>query len=125
MDETFTFWYLATPYTNYINGWWAAHIMACRLTALLIRVGIPVYSPIAHTHPIADIGLLDRSDHEMWMKIDEPMVRCASGLIVSTMESWEESKGITHEIAQFLAQGKPVIYWDPATSIPDELLLFL
>lgn len=98
MDETFTFWYLATPYTNYVGGWWAAHIMACRLTALLIRAGIPV---------------------------DEPMVRCASGLIVSTMESWEESKGIAHEIAQFLAQGKPVIYWDPATSIPDELLLFL
>lgn len=45
--------YLATPYSKYPRGIEAAFVDASRLAACLVRLGISVYSPIAHTHPIA------------------------------------------------------------------------
>lgn len=116
--KPFTYWYVATPYTRFPAGLQAAHIMACRVTSDLIKHAIPAYSPIAHTHPIAEYGQMDKVDHNLWVAVDKPLLECASGLFVVKAESWEESKGVAHEIAEFEAAGKPVIYWDPATWLP-------
>ena len=45
------FWYLASPYSKYPEGTQAAFEMACWQAGLLIRAGVPVFSPIAHSHP--------------------------------------------------------------------------
>lgn len=54
-----SYWYLASPYSKYPAGIEAAFQDICKQTALLIRHKIPVYSPIAHTHPVAIHGEID------------------------------------------------------------------
>jgi len=112
-----SFWYLATPYSKYPDGLQAAWDMACCAAADLIRAGIKVYSPIAHTHPIALAGKMDPLDHNIWLPADQPMMDAACGLIVYRAASWEISKGIAHEISAFERAGKPVIYLDPGKSL--------
>lgn len=107
------YWYLATPYSKFPAGLDAAHACACKATAKLIAAGVPVYSPIAHTHPVAVHGGMDPLDHKIWMPADKPMMVAAHGLIVLMMATWDDSYGISVEIKEFTAAGKPIIYLDP------------
>lgn len=107
------FWYIGTPYSKYPFGIDSAFIAACRITAKLIAAGVPAYSPISHTHPVALHGKMDPLDHSIWMPADAPMMRAAHGLIVVTLPTWEISYGISLEIEAFKAAGKPVLYLDP------------
>lgn len=111
-----SFFYLATPYSKYPGGLEAAFIEACRATAKLIREGRRVYSPIAHTHPVAIHGGIDPYDHGIWLPADAPFMDTAEGLIVVKMKGWEESYGISEEIKAFELAGKPIEYmeWDDA-----------
>lgn len=118
---TNTFWYLATPYSKYPAGIEEAFRLACRATADLIRAGIRVYSPIAHTHPVAIHGGIDPYDHKIWLPADEPFMAAAGGLIVLKAESWEQSYGIGEEIKAFARVGKPIIYMEPGI-VPVEMV---
>ena len=100
--------YLGTPYTRYAAGIEAAFQDAAALAARLLLSGIHVYSPIAHTHPLAMYGLLDPLDHSIWLPFDELMMRRCDTLIVAHMEGWQESKGIAHEVDYFWRAGKPI-----------------
>lgn len=108
------FWYVATPYTKYPGGIDAAFEDACRAAAWLIERNVRVYCPIAHTHPISMHGRIDPLNHDIWLPVDRPLMRAARGLIVCMLPTWRESYGISVEIAEFKAQGKPVYYmeWD-------------
>lgn len=115
---TMSFWYVASPYSKYPAGQEAAFREAARATAILTKHGIPAYSPISHTHPLAEHGDIDPLDHAFWMKADEPFMRAAKGLIVLTMEGWKQSVGVQFEIDEFVKAGKPVIYCAPG-EIPE------
>lgn len=112
MEAPADFWYLATPYSKYPHGIEEAFKLACREAARLIRAGIRVYSPIAHTHPIAVHGEIDPYAHSIWLPADAPFMRHAYGLIVLKAESWEASYGIGEEIKAFAAAGKPIRYME-------------
>jgi hypothetical protein len=100
--------YLASPYSRFPRGLAEAFIEAARITAKLVRAGVNVYSPIAHTHFVAIYGDLDPLDHSLWLKFDENMMSRADALIVAHMEGWQESVGIAHEIEFFERAGKPI-----------------
>lgn len=118
-----TFWYLATPYTNYAQGHVEAANMACRKAAELMLAGVPVFSPIAHSHPIAVEGLRDKQlDHDFWMRADAPMMEAASGLIVVMCDGYNTSRGVQEEIRRFQTAGKPVVFWIPTNPVPKRLL---
>ncbi len=108
-----TFWYLATPYTDYPLGRVAAFRMAAMVTAKLIQSGVPVFSPITHSHPVATWGYLDPVDHDLWMQADAPFVEAACGLIVWQALGWMESHEIAHSVAAFQKLGKPIVYVPP------------
>lgn len=108
-----SFFYLATPYSKYHEGIDAAWKMACHQAALLVSAGIPVYSPIAHTHPIAIEGGIDPLDHGIWIPADRPFMESAKGLIVCEMDGWDESLGVSIEIEAFKEMNKPVVYMTP------------
>ena len=112
------FFYLATPYSAHPDGFETAFQEACLATAELIRAGIPVFSPIAHTHPVAKAGRMDLADHTIWLPADQPMMDAAVGVIVVRMPGWDKSRGIAHEIETFRTAGKPVLYIDPPASAP-------
>lgn len=112
-----SFWYLGAPYSKYPDGRAAAFREICRVTAKFATSGIAAYSPIAHTHPIAEHGGVDPLDHRIWLPFDQPMMEAAKGLVVVMMPSWESSYGLEFEIAYFKKAGKPVRYLDPAPNI--------
>lgn len=105
------YWYAASPYSKFAGGIAAAHIAASKLAGRLLIRGIPVYSPIAHSHPIAIYAGIDPYSHDIWLPICEPMMAAAHGILVATMPGWEESRGIAHELAWFRARpGKVIRY---------------
>lgn len=106
------YWYLATPYSKYSKGLEEAFKLACRFAAKVIREGKKIYSPIAHTHPIAIHGGMDPYDHSIWIPVDKPFMAAAYGLIVVMAEGWDESKGIAIEIEEFKKANKPIVYME-------------
>lgn len=111
------FWYMASPYTRYKGG---KHEEAFRLASeaagFLLDNRIPTFSPIAHSHPIAVHSAAPAVDLAYWLRVDEPILEAAVGVIVLQIEGWDESTGVAHEIALAHKLGKPVIYlpWENA-----------
>lgn len=101
--------YLATPYTKHPRGHAAAYADACFYAGELITAGFNVFSPIAHGHGLSVHAGIPATDHEVWMKIDRPMMAHAAALVIAPMDGWRESKGIAEEIKTFRAAGKPVL----------------
>lgn len=103
-----TFWYCASPYSAHPDGMEVAYREACEAAALLIRAGVPVFSPIAHSHGIAHIGGIDPASHAIWLPADAPMMQAAMGLIVLRLRGWMQSVGVAAEVAEFQRAGKPI-----------------
>lgn len=76
----------------------------------LMKQGVPVYSPVAHSHPIATNAKIDPFSHDFWLPVCQPMMEAAYGILVCEMPTWEQSKGIRHEIEWFTANERPVIH---------------
>lgn len=100
--------YLATPYSKYPEGVHIAFVLASQAAGRLVARGIHVYSPIAHTHPVAIYGNLDLYDHTLWLPLDEHFMDAAKRLLVVKMPGWDTSRGITHEIEFFRARQKAI-----------------
>ena len=114
------FWYLATPYSKHPRGRGEAFGEACRETARLLEAGVFTFSPIAHTHPIAELCELP-TGFDFWEQLDRVMIDRSAGLIVCELESWAQSEGLTREIEYARAIGKPVIHMMPG-HVPTALL---
>jgi len=115
------YYYLASPYSKFATGIEQAWIDVCKQAAILIEAGIPVYSPIAHTHPIAVHGGIDPYAHAIWLPADLPLMQGAKGLIICMMQGWEESYGISEEIKEFEKAGKQIIFMTPGI-VPEHIL---
>lgn len=113
--------YLASPYSLFPAGIQAAFEQVCQEAGRLIRHGVPVFSPIALSHPLAVWGDLDPKDHSLWLPFDEPFMRWCDLLIVLEMEGWKESFGMAHEIEHFARAGKPIVHMKPG-QVPAEFL---
>lgn len=112
--KSFDLIYVGTPYTKYPAGIHAAFVDACRLTARLLREGLKVYSPIAHTHPIAIHGEIDPLDLGIWLPFDAAMIGKSDAMIVAMLPGWETSTGVRHEMQAFVMAGKPVYFLCPS-----------
>lgn len=106
------YWYLATPYSKHPGGVEEAADEACAVAAHLMREGLSIFSPIAHSHAVAIGGGLDLTDHDFWMPLDRPLFDGACGVIVAMMEGWEDSVGVAAEIEWAKRDGKPILYVD-------------
>src|SRR3990167_3848405 len=112
LEDTRGYWYLATPYSKYPGGLEVAYSEACKAAAFLIRRSIRVFSPIAHTHPIARFGDLDPLDHNIWLPADKPFMDNACGFIVCKMSGWVQSYGIGEEVKFFGYARKPLMFME-------------
>lgn len=100
--------YVGSPYSKYPGGIELAFIDVCEMIGDLIRSGLSVYSPIAHTHPIAIHAGIDPLDHSMWMHFDGAMMAKSDAMIIAMMDGWDASSGIQLEIDAFNRARKPV-----------------
>lgn len=102
--------YLASPYSHPDSAIQESRfIEVCRVAAAMMREGHLIFSPIAHSHPIAMAGSLP-TDWEFWRKYDHAMLDAASELWVLKIPGWDESQGVQAEIVYAIALGKPIIF---------------
>jgi len=105
-------YYLATPYTHPEHYMMVArHFMVNKVGAKLIQEGKYIYSPISHTHPIAEVGELPRG-WDFWEGYDRVMLQACTNLIVLRLPGWEESTGVRAEIKIAKELGLPTEYID-------------
>lgn len=91
--------YLASPYNHEKASMRAVRYQAAlEATAMLMRLGRIVYSPIVHNHPIAisDDGL--PREWEYWKQFDEVILSRCDRLWILTLDGWQESVGVKGEI---------------------------
>jgi len=101
--------YLASPYTHPDRDVREIRFRAvCAFAAEMMRQGRHVFSPIAHTHPIAAHGL--PGDWAFWESYDRDMIARCDEVAVLCLPGWEESKGVRAEIAIAVDLGLPVRY---------------
>lgn len=105
--------YLASPYTHRNPRVVDYRFRAvCKKSAELMLRGLHVYSPIAHTHPIAMQGSLPTT-WEYWESFDRAMIAACGKLLVLRIRGWKESKGVQAEIAIAHELDIPVDFIDP------------
>ena len=101
--------YLASPYSGTDQEQEERFHAVCRVAGKLINEGHVVYSPIAHSHPIAqafpDIGF----DWKAWKRINTTFLEWADEVWVLMIDGWEESKGIKAEMEIAKEARKPVV----------------
>ncbi len=105
--------YLASPYTHsdvHVRDWRFRE--ACRAAATLLRAGITVFSPIAHSHPIAQFGM--PTNWEFWSQVDREYLARCDALAVLTLPGWRESVGVQAEIGFARELGLPVVFVTPS-----------
>lgn len=106
--------YLASPYTRRPDKD-AAVREACVAAAALMRAGVKVFSPIAHSHTVAILGGLDALDGQFWMEQDLPFQDAAEAVVILKSEGWDKSDGISEEIAHAALKSQPIYGLEPTT----------
>ena len=107
--------YLASPYSNKSSGVQVQRFQqACYAAARLMRSGFRIFSPIAHTHPIATIGGLPKG-WDFWQKYDLEMISACEAVFVLMLTGWRESTGVMAEIEIARQQNKRVAFVDADT----------
>lgn len=113
--EVSGFVYFASPYTP-VNGESVASRVtaACKCAAQLMREGLAVFSPIVHSHYIADhLDESIRMDHEFWMHQDLGILAHAERMIVLRLPGWQVSRGIRREMDEANRLGIPIDFLEP------------
>lgn len=109
--------YLASPYTKHPKGRQVAFQQVANVTALMLEYGIVAFSPITYSHPLSPYMSPRDSDeeHMFWMDVDRGFMRRCDALVVLQLEGWEDSKGVTEELAFFRWARKPVYFLNHPT----------
>lgn len=113
-------WYLASPYSLYPGGIDTAHEMVAEQAALLVKRGVPVFSPILTWHFTAkSYGL--PTDAASWEPQNRALVSACQGMIELHASNWFISVGMNQEREWFVEANLPIIIMHPFV-VPRELL---
>jgi len=107
------FAYLGAPYSHPDKEVREARFEAVTtITALLMKLGMVVYSPITHCHIVANNHNLP-GDWSFWKPVNKVFLKHCSALLVLQLPDWSASEGLSKEINLAIELGKPVIYLNP------------
>ena len=113
--------YLCSPYTHPDHAIrHARFVAACQAAAALMAQGARVFSPIAHSYAIEQVGGLN-GDWAFWSQIDYEWIRLCGAVWVLALAGWDRSVGVTAELryAQSLQLAKPRIITPAELGIAD------
>ncbi len=100
--------YLASPYSHPDESMRVERFEnACSAAAALMTKGQNVYSPIAHTHPIACYGELPKG-WDFWEQYDRWFIERCDSVLVLQLPGWSDSRGVNAEIKMAAELGKDV-----------------
>lgn len=90
--------YLACPYSHPVAAVRQFRFNAAnRVAGVLMKRGLHVFSPISHTHPIAEAcGLPLGWDY--WQGYDAAMLACCRSIYVLQLDGWAQSAGVCGEM---------------------------
>ena len=104
--------YLACPYSHQNPLIRQARFEAAnRAAGNLMARGLMVFSPVSHSHPIAEACDLPK-DWEFWREYCLTLLSMAKQVYVLRCLGWTESVGVQAEIAHANEQGIPVFFMD-------------
>jgi len=90
--------YLACPYSHPVRAVRVRRFEAVnRAAAKLMRQGLHIFSPISHTHPIAETGELPLG-WEYWQAYGRAYLTHCHKLIILRLDGWDRSKGVEAEL---------------------------
>lgn len=104
--------YLASPYSHpdpqvMENRF----ITICIVAGVLMSKGYTVFSPIAHSHPIAQ-HLCNPLNHGFWLEQDLQFLQnWADEMWVCMMDGWDASKGIQIEAQEAISNNINIKYF--------------
>ena len=102
--------YLACPYNSPHDSIRRLRFEAANKCAgALMQRGEFVFSPISHTHPIAEQCELPKG-WDFWHKYDRAMLSRCSKLYVLALEGWMESVGVAAELKIAHELNIPITY---------------
>jgi hypothetical protein len=102
--------YIAAPYSHEDVAVQESRFqLVTKLAAQLVAEGRMVFSPITHSHPIAQVGNLP-GDYDYWGRWNKRMLLSCDRLLVLMIPGWHNSKGVLAEIEIMQTAGKPVDY---------------
>lgn|GEM_PF-4650121 len=81
----------------------------CEVTAALMRLGVLVFSPLAHSVMVHEKYRLP-DEWEFWRRIDFAFLDRCTELLVLTLPGWEESVGVQAELARARARGMRITF---------------
>jgi nucleoside 2-deoxyribosyltransferase len=103
--------YLASPYSSDDKRTMEKRYQkANEQAAKLMKEGFIVFSPLSHSHPIAQCIPETQVDHEFWLRQDLPFLAWSDILFVLCLPGWEQSKGVLAEIDEAHRLNIPVHY---------------
>lgn len=107
--------YLASPYSHAdASVRQDRYVAVCKAASrLMVESGAVVFSPIAHSHPIAELGGLDGMNHEFWMHQCLPMVERSDELVILAIDGWDRSRGVAAERQQAQLCNIPIRLIEP------------
>ena len=90
--------YLACPYSHESSTVREARfVLANAAAAVLMRAGLYAFSPISHTHPIAQTGGLPLG-WDYWEGYDREILKHCGALVVLAVDGWQQSAGVKGEV---------------------------
>lgn len=108
-----TFAYMASPFSHPDESVrHARYLAACKAAAAMMLRGEVIFAPIPHSYAVEQ-HFDEIKDGEWWMAQDLPILKCASKLIVLTLDGWKESYGVAREIEFARDIGIPIEYVSP------------
>lgn len=85
-----------------------------RYAAHLMQYGLPVFSPISHSHPIEE-HFNEAKSWDFWQIQDLPILKICTSVHVLCLLGMEKSVGVAGEIKAADELDIPVHYVDPRT----------
>ncbi len=111
--------YLACPYSHDDPAVRENRFQAVsKLAAALCRAGILVFSPISHSHPLAQYGGLP-GDWGYWEKVDKAFMAVCDIMVIYMLDGWDTSRGVTKETKLWVLSRKLFIYHKEEAPIRD------
>jgi len=90
--------YLASPYSHPDSDVQRSRFhQVCVVAAEMMGRGEQVFSPIAHTHPIAECGDLP-TGWAYWEAFDRWYIERCDEVVVLMLDGWKDSLGVKAEI---------------------------
>lgn len=100
--------YLATPYSHERpETRRERYLKACRVTAVLMKAGIPVFSPLLNSVPAVEEGGLE-IEHDDFLKIDLPILRRCDEVLIVEIDGWDKSAGVWSEMTEAIVHKIPI-----------------